>query len=83
VGDLGALRALGHLHLLVLLQAAEALALDPGVVHEDTRAVGAGDASPLLNHLTFPHAMPLPKGLDSGPHGPAPGPVLDATSPDP
>ena len=44
-GGLGALRALGYLelHVLVLLQAAEAVAVDLGVVHEDVRPVGAGD----------------------------------------
>src|SRR5260370_26382994 len=44
-GGLRALRALGYLelHVLVLLQAAEAVAVNLGVVHEDVRSVGAGD----------------------------------------
>ena len=44
-GGLRALRALGYLelHVLVLLQAAEAVAVNLGVVHEEVRSVGAGD----------------------------------------
>src|SRR5262252_7925519 len=44
-GGLRALRALGdlELHALVLLQAAEAVAVNLGIVHEDVRSVGAGD----------------------------------------
>src|SRR6185312_4079272 len=50
VGGLRALRALGHLelHVLVLLQAAEAVAVNLGVVHEDVRSVGAGDEAVAL-----------------------------------
>src|SRR5580693_10730007 len=50
VSGLRALRALGHLelHLLVLLEAAEALAVNLGVVHEDVRSVGAGDEAVAL-----------------------------------
>jgi hypothetical protein len=46
----GVLRALGHLelHLPVLLKAAEALALDLGMVHEDIRTVSAGDEAVAL-----------------------------------
>src|SRR4029077_10366304 len=49
-GGVGALRALGHLelHVLVLLQAAEAVAVNLGVVHEDVRSVGAGDEAVAL-----------------------------------
>jgi predicted ABC-type transport system involved in lysophospholipase L1 biosynthesis ATPase subunit len=49
-GGLRALRALGdlELHVLVLLQAAEAVAVDLGVVHEDVRPVGAGDEAVAL-----------------------------------
>jgi hypothetical protein len=44
-GGLQALRALGYLELdvLILLQAAEAGAVNRGVVHEDVRPVGTGD----------------------------------------
>src|SRR5271170_5585937 len=44
-GGLRALRALSHLelHVLVLLEATEAVAVNLGVVHEDVRSVGAGD----------------------------------------
>src|SRR5260370_20829107 len=51
VGGLRALRALGHLelHVLVLLEAAEAVAVNLRVVHEDVRSDGAGgEAVPLL-----------------------------------
>src|SRR5580692_3648282 len=50
VGSLRALRPLGHfeLHALVLLQAAEAVAVNLGVVHEDVRPVGAGDEAEAL-----------------------------------
>src|SRR5580704_15068262 len=50
VGGLRALRALGHLelHVLVLLEAAEAVTIDHGVVHEDVRSVGAGDKAVAL-----------------------------------
>src|ERR1700724_1806667 len=50
VGGLRALRALGYLelHVLVLLQAAEAVAVNLGVVHEDVRSVGAGDEAVAL-----------------------------------
>src|SRR6516225_1622366 len=49
-GGLRALRALGdlELHALVLLQAAEAVAVNLGVVHEDVRSVGAGDEAVAL-----------------------------------
>src|SRR6266487_4359294 len=49
-GGLRALRALGHLelHVLVLLEAAEAVAVNLGVVHEDVRSVGAGDEAVAL-----------------------------------
>src|SRR5438874_1056171 len=49
-GRLRALRALGYLelHVLVLLQAAEAVAVDLGVMHEDVRPVGAGDEAVAL-----------------------------------
>src|SRR6202040_3640591 len=47
------LRALGacsylELHVLVLLEATEAVAVDLGVVHEDVRSVGAGDKAVAL-----------------------------------
>src|SRR6202011_4502774 len=47
---LRALRALGHLelHVLVLLKAAEAVAVNLGVVHEDVRSLGAGDEAVAL-----------------------------------
>src|ERR1700683_3680339 len=50
VSGLRALRALGHLelHVLVLLEAAEAVAVNLGVVHEDVRSVGAGDEAVAL-----------------------------------
>src|SRR5436190_5006613 len=50
VGGLQALRALGYLelHVLVFLQAAEAVAVNLGVVHEDVRSVGAGDEAVAL-----------------------------------
>src|SRR5215467_15062105 len=50
VGGLRALRALGHLelHVLVLLEAAEAVAVNLGVVHEDVWSVGAGDEAVAL-----------------------------------
>src|SRR2546430_15445492 len=49
-GCLRALRALGYLelHVLVLLQAAEAVSVNLGVVHEDVRSVGAGDEAVAL-----------------------------------
>src|SRR3984893_12955798 len=49
-GALRPLRALGYLelHVLVLLQAAEAVAVNLGVVHEDVRSVGAGDEAVAL-----------------------------------
>src|SRR6185312_1691836 len=48
--DACGLRALGYLelHVLVLLQAAEAVAVNLGVVHEDVRSVGAGDEAVAL-----------------------------------
>src|SRR5258706_4171107 len=44
-GGLRALRALGYLelHVLVLLEATETIAVNLGVVHEDVRSVGTGD----------------------------------------
>src|SRR5262249_21365889 len=88
-GRLRALRALGdlELHVLVLLQAAEAGAVNLGVVHEDVRSVGAGDEAVALLRVepldgSLCHVAPY-KGLDTGPRGAVPGPVLDATSPDP
>src|SRR6516165_282871 len=49
-GGLRALRALGYLelHVLVLLEAAEAVAVNLGVVHEDVRSVGTGDEAVAL-----------------------------------
>src|SRR6516225_5774696 len=49
-GGLRALRALGYLelHMLVLLKAAEAGAVNLGVVHEDVRSVGTGDEAVAL-----------------------------------
>src|SRR5690348_13089502 len=73
-GGLQALRALGHLelHVLVLLQAAEAGAVNLGVVHEDVRSVGAGDEAVALLRVepldgSLCHIAPY-KGLDTGPH---------------
>src|ERR1700689_2829262 len=50
VGGLRTLRALGYLelHVLVLLEATEAVAVNLGVVHEDIRSVGAGDEAVAL-----------------------------------
>src|SRR5215469_3521898 len=88
-GGLRALRALGdlELHALVLLQAAEAGAVNLGVVHEDVRSVGAGDEAVALLRVepldgSLCHVRSL-QGLDTGPRGAVPGPVLDAASPDP
>src|ERR1700730_6559362 len=49
-GGLRALRACSdlELHVLVLLEAAEAVAVNLGVVHEDVRSVGAGDEAVAL-----------------------------------
>src|SRR6516165_6520193 len=73
-GGLRALRALGHLelHALVLLQAAEAVAVNLGVVHEDVRSIGAGDEAVALLRVepldgSLCHYAPY-KGLDTGPH---------------
>jgi len=43
---------LGHLelHVLVLLEAAEAVAIDLGVVPEDVRAISAGDETTIRLH---------------------------------
>ena len=48
MGGLQPLRVLGHLelHVLVLLEAAEAVAVDLGVVHEDVLAISAHGAAP-------------------------------------